>query len=412
MFPRIINLQQRRTTYLVGLAGRVFLNKLPEWTPEKQRQLLGSCRDTDEVRKSLNLETPAKFWRLFDLKSPEIRSSLKSEDCNEPYRAALAEIKDVLKCVCTTHNIAFGTGLGSIFSHIHCVSTVDSACYVADPQVVGFHEAFSEPHLLKGEGIVGKAFMTNQPCFAEDITVFCKTEYPLSHHARMFNLCVLLLQYASGVLKEQVKRSGPRLRTISLQVLQQYFAGSLKDVVKTIGEGHVNDHFILLSMSHNFEKNMPTAWNQKVALSKDRESPKAKKISEHASIEPPPPLPKSRSQVFRDASNFRVEASFGEEKIRVSLQPNWGFKDLQQEIFRRYNIDDASKTYTNHPGGTQINFLSINLIIQVWEVHLVVMADHSKDIIYFHGRNIELAYHFKVRNIAKGWLAESSDVAS
>lgn len=54
--------------------------------------------------------------------------------------------------------------------------------------------------------------------------------------------------------------------------------------------------------------------------------PKAKKISEHASIEPPPPLPKSRSQVFRDASNFRVEASFGEEKIRVSLQPNWVLK--------------------------------------------------------------------------------------
>lgn len=30
--------------------------------------------------------------------------------------------------------------------------------------------------------------MTNQPCFSNDITSFVKTEYPLSHHARMFGL--------------------------------------------------------------------------------------------------------------------------------------------------------------------------------------------------------------------------------
>lgn len=71
---------------------------------------------------------------------------------------------------------------------IHCVSTVDSVCCIADSSIKGFHEACSEHHLLKGLGIVGKAFTTNQPCFSPDITSYSKTEYPLSHHARMFGL--------------------------------------------------------------------------------------------------------------------------------------------------------------------------------------------------------------------------------
>lgn len=74
-------------------------------------------------------------------------------------------------------------------NYARCVSTIDSACYVADARVTGFHEACSQHHLLKGEGLPGKAFLTNQSCFAEDIIAFSKTEYPLAHHARVFNLC-------------------------------------------------------------------------------------------------------------------------------------------------------------------------------------------------------------------------------
>lgn len=66
---------------------------------------------------------------------------------------------------------------------------MDSACHVADPRVQGFHEACSEHHLLKGQGVAGKAFLTNQPCFSPDVTSSGKTDYPLSHHARMFGLC-------------------------------------------------------------------------------------------------------------------------------------------------------------------------------------------------------------------------------
>lgn len=73
-------------------------------------------------------------------------------------------------------------------NYIHCISPVEHACYVGDPRVQGFHEACSEHHLLKGQGVTGEAFMTNQPCFSTDVTSYSKTDYPLSHHARIFGL--------------------------------------------------------------------------------------------------------------------------------------------------------------------------------------------------------------------------------
>lgn len=106
----------------------------------------------------------------------------------------------MLRCVCDTHKLPLaqtwapctqqrkGGCRHSDENFTRCVSTVDSACYVADQEVTNFHEACSEHHLLKGEGIAGKAFLTNQPCFSEDITQFSKTEYPLAHHARVFDL--------------------------------------------------------------------------------------------------------------------------------------------------------------------------------------------------------------------------------
>lgn len=71
-------------------------------------------------------------------------------------------------------------------NYLHCISPVEHACYVGDPCVQAFHEACSEHHLLKGEGVTGEAFVTNQPCFSTDVTSFSKIDYPLSHHARIF----------------------------------------------------------------------------------------------------------------------------------------------------------------------------------------------------------------------------------
>ena len=120
--------------------------------------------------------------------------------CNNSYQAALPEINEVLRHACETHRLPLVQTWvpciqqgkegcrHSTENYVHCVSTVDEACFIADPNIQGFHEACSEHHLLKGQGVAGGAFMTNQPCFSADITSFKKTEYPLAHHARMFKL--------------------------------------------------------------------------------------------------------------------------------------------------------------------------------------------------------------------------------
>ncbi|KAK4477274.1 hypothetical protein RD792_016488 [Penstemon davidsonii] len=641
-----------------GLPGRVFLNKLPEWTPDvrffkreeyprvTQAQQLdvrgslalpvfeqgsGNCLGVVEIittSQKVNyrpeLENVCKALEAVDLKSSDVLSPPNVEDSNESYQAALREIRNVLKCVCETHKLPLAQtwapciqeGKGgcrhSDENYTRCVSTMDTACYVADPQVSGFHEACSEHHLLKGEGIAGKAFLTNQPCFAQDITAFSKTEYPLAHHARVFNLCAAvairlrstytgasdfvlefflplnckdadsqtmmlaslslviqqtcqslrvvtdeelareisaretgktplkeptgdslswiedikdpqqkgkgfavslrrhkeepeefnvtaqwvnnsgldLLQpdygpegsgkdtgnfsFSSGNLILGTKTSSGRRRaktekTISLQVLRQYFAGSLKDAAKSIGvcpttlkricrqhgisrwpsrkikkvghslkklqlvidsvqgaegsiqlssfynnfpelvsspnvplsshlttskmSGHLQDvkamdeegTFLSPTTTTTASKSQSSSGSHSSSSSyccstgvkqsslpvngtssgetegmltrarSDAElhemgqeetnllvrSYSHKIFSDQASTETPP-VPKDSSKVC-DARNFRIKATFGEENIRLSLLPSWGFKDLQQEILRRFNIDNGSK---------------------------------------------------------------------
>ncbi|XP_073065587.1 protein NLP4-like [Primulina eburnea] len=218
-----------------GLPGRVFLKKLPEWTPDvrffKQEEYprvnhayhydvrgslalpvfepgSGRCLGVVEIvtmTQTVNyrpeLENICKALQAVDLKSSHIPSPSPSITArNESYQSTLIEIQNVLKYVCTMHNLplaqtwALCTQQGrqgcclSEEKYSHCVSTIDSACYVADSRVSGFHEACSEHHLLEGEGVSGKAFLTNEPCFSEDVTAFSKADYPLSHYARVFNL--------------------------------------------------------------------------------------------------------------------------------------------------------------------------------------------------------------------------------
>ncbi|CAJ1972937.1 unnamed protein product [Sphenostylis stenocarpa] len=117
---------------------------------------------------------------------------------DELYQVALNEIIEVLTCVCKAHNLPLAltwapciqqgrSGCGHSNDENY-VSTVDPASFVADVEVLGFLEACSEYHLLGGQGVVGTAFTTAKPCFANDITAFTKAEYPLAHHANMFGL--------------------------------------------------------------------------------------------------------------------------------------------------------------------------------------------------------------------------------
>ncbi|KAL4650396.1 hypothetical protein ACB092_01G085000 [Castanea dentata] len=219
---------------VVGLPGRVFLGKVPEWTPDvqfftKNEYLRVVHAQLYDVRGTLALpifehdssncvgvievvmtaqqtkygpefESVCKALEAVDLMSFDALSIENLKACPKSYQAALPEIQEVLRFACKTHRLPLAQTwvpciqqgkVGCRHSnenYIYCVSTVDRACIVADPNMQEFHEACSEHHLLKGEGIVGEAFKTNQACFSSDITSQSKTEYPLSHHARLFGL--------------------------------------------------------------------------------------------------------------------------------------------------------------------------------------------------------------------------------
>ncbi|KAF2322615.1 hypothetical protein GH714_023436 [Hevea brasiliensis] len=629
----------------LGLPGRVFLGKLPESTPDvrffrndeyprrnyaKRYNISGSlavpifergtgtCLGVVEVvttSQYINyrpeLETICKALEAVDLRSSQDFCPPSVKACKEFCQAAVPEISEILGSVCKTHKLPLALTWAPCFQQgkggcrhfdenfANCISTVDSACFVDDREFLVFHVACSEQFLSLGQGIVGKAFVTNKQCFASDITAFSKTDYPLSHHAKdllpiaiqqacwslqvimdkepeedinwqmaiasderhnkkeshMFvsssfnesypersswiaqmleaqqkgkSLCVssdspkgpkeefkvathwddtleklyqkqvfaesgqlqqnsghkdstegginssFAGQQSSGSRKVGEKRRTKTEKTISLEVLRQYFAGSLKDAAKSIGvcpttlkricrqhgitrwpsrkikkvghslkklqlvidsvqgaEGAIqigsfyatfpeltspsfcrNDPFPSLKMNDNLEPLNPQpevgisnavaaaskspssscsqssgssiscstrtkehaitniALNAEDALAiKDlggvlkrtrsdaelhalyREEPKPLARSQsHKILGDGPsldqillPFTKRRGKSLRESGAFRVKANFGEDKVRFSLQPSWGFKELQQELAKRFNINDVCR---------------------------------------------------------------------
>ncbi|KAK6116175.1 hypothetical protein DH2020_008444 [Rehmannia glutinosa] len=162
---------------VVGLPGRVFMNKVPEWTPDVRFFTWDEYREL-VTRSSMMFGVLLLFRFLnkaVDLRSSEASTTHNVKTCDLSYQTVLPEILDVLRSACGTH------GLPLAQTWVPCILQGDS-------RIQGFHEACSEYHLLKGQGIVGRAFSTNQPCFSPDVSACCKSEYPLSHHARMFGL--------------------------------------------------------------------------------------------------------------------------------------------------------------------------------------------------------------------------------
>ncbi|KAI3795624.1 hypothetical protein L1987_38280 [Smallanthus sonchifolius] len=133
-------------------------------------------------------QTPAKSY------SKLVADSMYQDLYNGSYELVLAEIRQVLKSVCDTHGLPLAQTWspcgqqGRPGCQKGCISVISSASYVFDPNVLGFYEACCELHVVRGEGIAGKAIGTNQPCFATDITGFCRSEYPLADHAKVFGL--------------------------------------------------------------------------------------------------------------------------------------------------------------------------------------------------------------------------------
>ncbi|KAL4572792.1 hypothetical protein LXL04_019577 [Taraxacum kok-saghyz] len=162
------------------------------------KPLGSSLLDYPSIDTYLDNQTPETLLsQAFDLNTSQFFIQQKLEDYNGSYEMVLSEIREVLKAVCETHCLPLAQTWSLCGQQSQrechqqsaaCISVIASASYVFDPNVLGFYEACSDLHLLRGEGIAGKALSTNQPCFATDVSAFSTTEYPLSAPARVFGL--------------------------------------------------------------------------------------------------------------------------------------------------------------------------------------------------------------------------------
>ncbi|CAM8974325.1 unnamed protein product [Rhodiola kirilowii] len=220
---------------MVGMPGRVFLGKMPEWTPDVRffrkeeyprvdyaqrynvqgslalpvfERATGTClgvveivMTTQKINYRSELESICKALEAVDFRSSENLQLLDVKYCGETCKAAFAEIRDVLSYVSKSHGLPLAqtwaicsqmgkSGCQHGKNCAECISAIDSNCasYIGDRRFLGFRDECCEHHLLRGQGVVGRAFALNQPSFAPDITAYCKTEYPLSHHAILYGL--------------------------------------------------------------------------------------------------------------------------------------------------------------------------------------------------------------------------------
>ncbi|CAL5097684.1 unnamed protein product [Urochloa decumbens] len=228
----------------LGLPGRVYKQRVPEWTPNVQYYSsteyarlnhaisynvhgtvalpvfdpsTKSCIAVVELimtSKKINYASEVgkvcKALEAVNLKSTEVIERPYVQMCNEGHQAALVEMLEVLTVIgeelklplaqtwvpCKNQNLLVSCGsVKKSFVNIHgscaqelCLATSDVAFQVIDAHMWGFRDACVEHHLHNGHGVSGKAFILRRPCFSKDVSRFSKMEYPLVHYARMFGL--------------------------------------------------------------------------------------------------------------------------------------------------------------------------------------------------------------------------------
>ncbi|KAJ0258457.1 Protein NLP8 [Hirschfeldia incana] len=203
-----------------GLPGRVFISGVREWTSNvryyKRDEYLRMKHAIDnEVRGSIAIPileasgtsccavmelVTSKEKQNFDMEMDSVCRALQAVNLrtsaiprpqylSSNQREALAEIKDVLRAVCHAHKLPLALSwIPCSYGENSVLCVEETSCYVNDMEMEGFVQACLEHRLRGKEGIVGKAFISNQPCFSSDVKGYDISEYPLVHHARKYGL--------------------------------------------------------------------------------------------------------------------------------------------------------------------------------------------------------------------------------
>ncbi|KAL0739945.1 hypothetical protein Bca4012_081458 [Brassica carinata] len=192
-----------------GLPGRVFISGVREWTSnvmyyKKDEYLRMKHAIDNEVRGSIAIPiletTGASCCAVMELVTSDEKLNFDTEmdsicralkDSLSPLpplsmKASRAALKTV--CLwskgCKLKNISGPSPSGE--KGVLCVE--ETACYVNDIDMEGFVHACLQHPLREKEGIVGKAFVSNQPFFSSDVKAYDISDYPLVHHARKHGL--------------------------------------------------------------------------------------------------------------------------------------------------------------------------------------------------------------------------------
>lgn len=227
-----------------GLPGRVYRNKVPEWTPNVQfyrsceykrvkdaercdvrgslalpvlERSTGICvavievvTSSQETEYGSEIDSICRALQEVNLFSIDRQISLPVQIRTEGRQAVLAEISEVLTAVCETHKLPLAqtwvpcrlsavpgckqtwssslSDLASFDDNRVGLCTGDGPFCVNDLEVAGFRQACFDHFLEKEQGVPGKAFVSNQPFFSSDVKDYSKAEYPLGHYARVFQL--------------------------------------------------------------------------------------------------------------------------------------------------------------------------------------------------------------------------------
>ncbi|KAF5733905.1 Plant regulator RWP-RK family protein putative isoform 1 [Tripterygium wilfordii] len=226
----------------LGLPGRVFISKVPEWTsnvkfyrddeylrvnhavnhavrgsialPIFEHHAMSCCAVLElvTINEKPNFDSEIEAV-CHALKVVNLRSTapprLFRQSLSKNQRSAIAEITDVLRSVCHAHRLPLAlTWIPCSYSEEAADETIkvrvregnkcsdgksvlcieDTSCYVNDKEMQGFVHACGDHYIEEGQGAAGKALQSNHPFFIPDVKTYDISEYPLVHHARKFGL--------------------------------------------------------------------------------------------------------------------------------------------------------------------------------------------------------------------------------